>query len=236
MENNENNQNNNKKANTLELLIVIMLGITALLTAWATWIGAMHGANQTANYAISNNLAAEGNADYNAGVQNMMSDMMLYNQLNGLIIDQMLAEEGSDEYEMIEFKIEQLMPHMSEEFAIAWEWTWDELERTGEPVSPFENEEYAESFFITANEKLEEADKVLKEGDKDSARSDAFGLVTVLYTVALFLLGITSTFKNFNNKAIVFVIAGVAFLAATIYMVIQPMPAGFDFSSFFKAV
>ena len=29
-----------------ELIIVIMLGVTALLTAWASWIGSLHGGNQ----------------------------------------------------------------------------------------------------------------------------------------------------------------------------------------------
>lgn len=32
-----------------ELVIVIMLGITALLTAWASWIGSLHGGNQATN-------------------------------------------------------------------------------------------------------------------------------------------------------------------------------------------
>ena len=224
-----------KKSGTLEMIIVIMLGITALLTAWATWVGSMHGANQSANYAISSNLSAEGNAEYNAGIQNMMSDMMLYNQLNGLIIDQYFAEEQGDEdtYEAIEYKLEQLMPHMSEEFAVAFEWAWEQLEITEESVSPFENEEYAASFFIEANEKLEEAEKAMVQGDKDSSTSDKFGLVTVLYTVALFMLGITSNFKVFKNKAIVFATASVAFLIGTIYMLTLPMPVGFNIASFF---
>ncbi len=34
-----------------ELIIVIMLGVTALLTAWASWIGSLHGGNQATNYA-----------------------------------------------------------------------------------------------------------------------------------------------------------------------------------------
>ena len=54
-----------------ELIIVIMLGVTALLTAWASWIGSLHGGNQATNYATSNNLASEGNSEYNAGVQQM---------------------------------------------------------------------------------------------------------------------------------------------------------------------
>ena len=50
----------------IEILVAIFLGITALLTAWATWIGSLHGGNQATNYTKSNNLASEGNSEYNA--------------------------------------------------------------------------------------------------------------------------------------------------------------------------
>lgn len=35
------------------------------MTAWATWIGSLHGGNQATNYTKSNNVAAEGNSMYN---------------------------------------------------------------------------------------------------------------------------------------------------------------------------
>jgi hypothetical protein len=40
----------------LELLVVILLGVTALL---ASWVGSLHGGNQATNYTTSNNLEAE---------------------------------------------------------------------------------------------------------------------------------------------------------------------------------
>ena len=70
---------NKDTAQILEIIVVIMLGITALFTAWASWVGSLHGGNQATNYTRSNNIAAEGNSEYNAGVQNMMQDMMLWN-------------------------------------------------------------------------------------------------------------------------------------------------------------
>ncbi len=41
----------------LKLSWLSLLGITALLTAWATWIGSLHGGNQATNYTKSNNIA-----------------------------------------------------------------------------------------------------------------------------------------------------------------------------------
>ena len=45
----------------LEIIVAIFLGVTALATAWASWIGSLHGGNQATNYTQSNNMAADGN-------------------------------------------------------------------------------------------------------------------------------------------------------------------------------
>ena len=39
----------------LEIIIAIFLGVTALATAWASWIGSLHGGNMSTNYTKSNN-------------------------------------------------------------------------------------------------------------------------------------------------------------------------------------
>lgn len=61
----------------LEIIVVVLLGITALLTAWATWIGSLHGGNQATNYTKSNNIAAAGNARWNQAAQELSEDMAL---------------------------------------------------------------------------------------------------------------------------------------------------------------
>ena len=37
------------KEDILEIIIAIFLGITALATAWASWIGSLHGGNMSTN-------------------------------------------------------------------------------------------------------------------------------------------------------------------------------------------
>lgn len=60
----QNNTVENKKNDTehkekiLEIIVAIFLGITALATSWASWIGSLHGGNQSTNYTTSNNLAS----------------------------------------------------------------------------------------------------------------------------------------------------------------------------------
>lgn len=65
------------KEDVLEIVIALFLGITALATAWASWIGSLHGGNMSTNYTRSNNLAADGNARWNEASQAMMQDMQV---------------------------------------------------------------------------------------------------------------------------------------------------------------
>ncbi|MDR3298017.1 MAG: hypothetical protein LBT19_01405 [Candidatus Nomurabacteria bacterium] len=220
----------------LELLVVILLGVTALLTAWASWVGSLHGGNQATNYTRSNNIASEGNSEYNAAVQSLTQDMMLYNEVNVLMIDQAFAENRGDKDELgkISWKIDELISaNMSEELSVAFDWAMEQTEARGESVSPFEKEGFVESYFETANALLAESEEILEQGKQDNKNGDTFGLVTVIYSMVLFLLGITGTFKNEKNKIAVLCISGAAFLIATIFMMTIPMPTGFSLSSFF---
>ena len=82
--------------NAVEVLVAVFLGITALLTAWATWIGSLHGGNQATNYTTSNNYASEGNAEYNAGMQMYLSDLLAWNTMMDYSFDKILAENEGD--------------------------------------------------------------------------------------------------------------------------------------------
>ena len=81
---------------TLELIIAILLGVTAILTAWASWIGSLHGGNQATNYTESNNLSAMGNSMYNEAAQKYMQDAILWNTINDYMFDRELAEANGN--------------------------------------------------------------------------------------------------------------------------------------------
>ena len=91
-----------------------------------------------------------------------------------------------------------------------------------------------DSYFAEAQNKISEADELLEQGKKDNANGDAFGLVTVIYSVVLFMLGIVGMFKNIPNRMFILIVAIAAFVFATIYMFTIPMPTGFSMGSFFK--
>ena len=232
----------------LEIVVVIMLGITALFTAWASWIGALHGGNQAGNYTTSNNLASEGNSEYNAGVQSMMQDMLLWNEVSDLQIDIIFEQEQGDDATVAQsanklfFK---LQDNLSEQMATAIGWSYDYasddpteivltwMQKEEAMVSPFADEAFISSYFVAANDLLAQSESAMAQGTKDNEDGDAFGLVTVIYGVVLFLLGIAGTFKSNKNKYAVIAVSIVSFVIATIYMFTIPLPTGFSITSFF---
>lgn len=218
--------------NTIEVLVAIFLGITALLTAWASWIGSLHGGNQATNYTKSNNLASEGNSEYNAGLQTYLSDLMTWNTLMEYSFDQELAEANGDDvqYQLIEEKIDTYIEQNGSDILIE---ACGQM--TDDMNSPFEIEGMTDAYFVTANELLEQSRELLEEGQRDNSNGDAYNLVNVIYSVVLFMLGIVGIFKKLPNRAVVLIIAVIGLILATIYMLTIPMPTGFDLGSFFAA-
>ncbi len=226
------------KDQIIEIIVAVLLGVTALATAWASWIGSLHGGNQATNYTTSNNLSAEGNSEWNEASQMLMQDMMTWNTISDIYIDMAYAEEKGDEleYEKLSYKYDTLLyDNCTEDFQAAIEWALSQEEWT----SPFEytyedGTTYRDSYFDNAREVIAEADQMLEQGKADNTNGDAFNLVTVIYSVVLFLLGIVGVFKNLPNRIAILGVAAVGFLIATIYMFTIPMPTGFSLMSFFR--
>lgn len=234
----------------IELIVVVMLGITALLTAWGTWIGSLHGGVQATSYTTSNNLASEGNSEYNAGIQQMNQDMLLWNDISDMQLEISFNQQNGNDYDVTKtcyqlfFKLdENLSERMSDK--IGWSKLTDEQRKDPEVAvlawlemdeayeSPFYDEEYIAGYIETANDLLNQSQEMLEQGKTANASGDAFGLVTVIYSVVLFLLGIVGTFKKMTNKFALTGIALAAFLFATVYMLTLPMPVDFSIASFF---
>ncbi len=213
--------------NKLEMFIAIFLGITALLTAWATWIGSLHGGNQATNYTTSNNISADGNSRWNEASQQYMQDLMVWNSIVDYMTEQEIAEmEGDqDKADLINAKIQTIIyDSCSDSFAEAIEWALDQEEW----ASPFDMEGYVDSYYEDAQAVLDEAEEYLAQGQEDNSNGDRFGLVTVIYSLVLFLLGIVGIFKNLPNRKIVLIVSIVFLLAGFIYMLTIPLPSGFS--------
>lgn len=217
----------------LGILVAIFLGITTLLVAWAGWIGSLHGGIQAINFTKSNNLAAKGNAEYNVAAQIYLSDLFAWNTIFNLRLDMETAREKGeeDEAKVIETKIQKIMKESCSPKLLEY---INSNNLDSETSSPFEKEDFVNSYFETAKELLDESQKVLEEGKQDNLRGDSYKLVTVIYSLVLFLLGIVGILKDFQNRKILFIFSVCILIFGIIYMLRIPMPTGFNITNFFN--
>lgn len=233
------------KEDILEIVIAVLLGITALTTAWASWIGSLHGGNMSTNYTKSNNLASDGNARWNEASQYLMQDMQIWNAISDYQVEILYAAETGNSDQMYEsaYKIQYIcLDNLTDEMAkkIDYDFEFDAEQiidwvQNDElaTVSPFSDQEFIDAYFEDAQAVLAESESVLAEGQADNTKGDTFNLVTVIYSVVLFMLGIVGTFRRLPNRVLITVVAIAGFLFATIYMFTIPFPTGFNFLSFF---
>lgn len=233
------------KEDVLEIVIALFLGITALATAWASWIGSLHGGNMSTNYTRSNNLAADGNARWNEASQAMMQDMQVWNLISEYEVELMYAADSGNEEQLGEsaYKIyficsDNLTDAMAAKIGYDFDFDVDDivnwvLNDELAVTSPFSDPEYVESYYTDAREVLAESEALLAEGQTDNTKGDTFNLVTVIYSVVLFMLGIVGTFRRLPNRVFITAVAIAGFLLGTVYMFTIPLPTGFNFLSFF---
>ena len=233
------------KEDILEIVIAVFLGITALATAWASWIGSLHGGNMSTNYTKSNNLAADGNARWNEASQALMKDMQIWNMISDYEVEILYANETGDTDQMYEsaYKIkfictDNLTDEMAELIGYDFEFDADQIidwviNSELSTTSPFDNQDFIDSYYVDARAVLAESEAVLAEGQSDNKKGDTFNLVTVIYSVILFMLGIVGTFRRLPNRMLITIVAIAGFLFGTIYMFTIPFPTGFNLFSFF---
>ncbi len=215
----------------LETVVAILLGVTTLLSAWASWIGSLHSGVQSINFTRSNSMASQGAAEYNLGMQLYLTDFMAWNAAKDYYYELESAKADGDQkrIELVSEKIE-LFKKQSVSDTLAAGIAWMEEHNADDP---FLMPGMAEKYFASAQNTLDQSQELLEEGKRDNTKGDAYNLVTVIFSLTLFLLGIVGTFKDMPNRIAVLLIAVVALALAVIYMCTIPLPTDFAHMNFF---
>lgn len=217
-----------RKERVLETVTAILLGITTLLSAWATWVGSVHTGHELIHFTESNHTASNATALYTDATQMVVQDSAIWSSIQNYYLDAeaALAEGDEQKRKVAMAKIEALEEKCSPELkeAIAWALL------TGK--SPFEMEGYANSYYEDAANLLKESQDILETGKQDNLNHERFGLVAVIYALVLFLLGIAGTFKRSPNRMIIMGTAVVLLVLGFVFMVSIPMPEGFNILDF----
>ena len=218
------NETTDKSSKLLELLVAILLGITAVLTAYASWQGSLYGGNQASKYTEGTAIISEANSLYNSADQYISQDMQTWDKISDLRVDIAFAESKNDaaEVERLQYKLDKTMyegVEGNDEFKAAIEWA-DAQENY---ASPFDKEGYIGTYMADANAKYDEGQAKIKEGSEANALGDKLGLVTVVYAVVLFLLGMAAFFNGKGTRIVLLAVSVGGFIYATIMMFSVPM-------------
>jgi heme/copper-type cytochrome/quinol oxidase subunit 3 len=212
-----------RKKNRFEFWVVVMLGVTALLTAFAGYNGSEYSSRQSQLYTDSNKKMVEASMADNGATSIMLIMAPLINEIGLLSTDFTFALDISDENEMERLGRQLYMAIELLNGYIFGSVGYDYFpEITLNNFSEWFNNEYY--LFINElnrvpSELYEEAEDLFMQGNKANNISGSYGQVTMIYAITLFMLGLTSSDKTKKNKKILFGVAVAAFITATVYMV-----------------
>lgn len=204
-----------------ELMIAILLGITAVITAWAAWQGSLYDSTQAKYYTLGNATLADGNARWNEASQTLAQDMNTWNQISALQVDLDYAEYhgDADAAEAAKYKLDMLMYGVSDELAAAIEWA----NAQENYATPFEMEGFIDAYYEDATAVMDEGYAQIDQGDEANNWADKQGLVSVILAVVLFMLGIVGVFQSKRTKIIIVSVSVVALLFGVALMLQVPL-------------
>jgi hypothetical protein len=210
-----------KFKNKLEICVVVFLGITAVLIAYSSWQSSLYGGTQSAKYTRGVAAIGEANSMFTEASQLVAQDIATWNKIADLRIDLQFAQEQGDTVaeERYQWKMDQIMfDNVTDNLQVAIDWA----DAQEEYASPFDKEGYIDSYYQEAQDKYAEGELMFVEGELANRLGDMLGLVTVIFSVVLFLLGIYNSFKNVKTKLGVTVASMISLMLGLAIMLTVP--------------
>lgn len=196
-----------------ELIIVILLGLVSLGTAYASFEASLYGGIQQSSYTKGNNLETEAESLYLEGNQQFTQDSQTIQQLAVLKV----AADAGDATAQAQF--EQLyFVAVSEELDAAIQ-SAAQLD-ADEPDfyhDPQADEDYQAALFGAYGEKSAEGEELIAKGDEANGHGDRLTLSTVLMAITLFLLGVAAVLRRPRTQIVIAAIGMTIFTGAAIF-------------------
>jgi hypothetical protein len=201
-----------------ELVIVILLGVVATTTAYATFQSGIYGGHSDDKISQSEAAGTEAESLYLEGNQQYVQDSQTIQQLQAYAI---AAEAGdpiaSAQYDNLYFI------GVSEELdaAIQNAAALDE----SEPEfwhDPQADEDYQAALFGSYGDAKAASERLRADGDALGYNGDLLSLYVTLMAVSLFLLGIAAVLKNVLTQWVLIAAGGAIFLVSAVLTAMVP--------------
>lgn len=168
----------------IEIAAAALLGIAAVLTAYAAYNGALAGGDALKGYTQSSMTTADANGFYNDYAQTYAADQALFLQYRLLQLKG--DDESADEIRSIMF---------SDELNVATEAWLAQPQDDNAMATPLDMPDYKVQALTDAEEMTTQADAEFAEAQKIDDMGDKFDLAAVFLAVSLFFAGMAALFK-----------------------------------------
>jgi hypothetical protein len=205
-----------------EVIIAILLGLVSVATAYSSFQASLYDGKVVEANTQATTLATEAESLYLEGNQQYVQDAQLFDRLTDLALDMenpdaAISSAAQIKYDTIYFQ------SVSEEFdaAIGAAAALNE----SDPdlySSPLDDEDYQAYLFGGYAETKDAADAALAQSKEFDGRGDILTLTTVLFALALFLLGISAVVKSFRVRLILGGVSMVIFVASLVATLTVP--------------
>jgi len=169
-----------ESSNRMEVVIAILLGLAAIVTAWCSFQASQLGDVVQRSFSEGIRAADAASQAYNTAVASDISDQTLF-------LEFAKAAQADDEDTAL-YVLETLM---TPELAAAVNWWIEQPDDSGFD-SPFveENPEWSNALYDEAAALDDSSQDYFDQAEETDNVADSFDLLTVILTIALFFLGI----------------------------------------------
>ena len=202
----------------VELIVVILLGIVSVATAYTSFQSSLYGGKSDDKIAQSQAAATSAESLYLEGNQQFVRDAQTIQQLALL---QVAVDAGDTlaqaQYDQLYFIA------VSEELDAAIVAAFEQDE--AEPAywhDPQADEQYLAHLFDAYTAEAENAAALRAEGDALGQRGDTLGLYTALLAITLFLLGVAAVVRRPVTQWTLIAVGGAIFVATVIFTAAIP--------------
>ncbi|HEX8742302.1 MAG TPA: hypothetical protein VF712_04130 [Thermoleophilaceae bacterium] len=188
------------RSKKLEVWIAALLGIVAVITAFATYKAVLEDGDTLANFNEGVRINDNATAQDTEGTQQYTTDQAIYLEF--------IKSDVAGDAEVAKYFRETLFSPELEE-AVKW------VEEGGkEAVSPFqEDSPYTRPEWAEAEKLRGQTEAKFKEAGVHDEDGDKYVLATVILSISLFLLGIAGVNRQFRVQRVLVAIASVVLVA-----------------------
>lgn len=205
-----------RRLDRIEIVIAILLGVAAILTAWATFQSSELSGSVAGLYSAGIRAADQASQDYNDATAIAVADESIFLEYTKAL--------HTGQKELATYVHESLM---SPELAASVDW-WEEQPHTSGAKSPFteDNPHWSSPLYDAAKARDAEAEAMFVEADRIDALAAAFDILSIIIAIGLFLFGVASLVRQVPIKIGLSIVGSILLIFSIIRLIHLGNPAG----------